>query len=341
MANSEYSVLPGSQYSVFVNDCELVSRIWDGVVVLSTSATVRRPEPALTKGVPVEVHVTKGRDQQPMRNAWVYLETPHNRLIGRRFWGKTDESGRFVAPVAAGELKVRVTEGDWNLEKTVQIIEGKPAKIDLHRQYADKQTITGKLVLPNRVATDLSNTTVTIAGMDGESQDTATVTSDAEGRFSTGIIAGRVSILATSPNEEFFGCGVVDVRAGVIEIPVHPTIRYEGHVLGSQGQPLPGVTVRMIARLVDRAREYPPGTPDFSKQYAELFRDRNAITDQAGYFVIPKAPQRMELSIWFTRPGETESAGHRQIYFEPGQERPPEIIRISSSEKGASRETAA
>ena len=80
--------------------------------------------------------------------------------------------------------------------------------------------------------------------------------------------------------------------AGVIEIPVHPTIRYEGHVLGSQGQPLPGVTVRMIARLVDRARQYPPGTPDFSKQYAELFRDRNAITDQAGYFVIPKAPQR-------------------------------------------------
>ena len=61
-ANGQFRVrvLPGSQYSVFVNDCELVSRIWDGVVVLSTSATVRRPEPALTKGVPVEVHVTKG-----------------------------------------------------------------------------------------------------------------------------------------------------------------------------------------------------------------------------------------------------------------------------------------
>ena len=233
--------------------------------------------------------------------------------------------------MAAGELKVRVDVGDWNLEKTIQIVEGEPAKIHLHRQNADKRTIVGRLVLPPGVAADLSNTTVTIAGMDGESEDTATVTSDAQGHFSAGIIAGRVSILATSPKEEFFGCGIVDVREGVIEIPMHPTIRYEGHVLGSQDQPLPGVTVRMMARLVDRGREYPSGTPDFSKQYVEFFSDRNVVTDAKGYFVLPKTPQRMELSIWLTRPGETESAGFTLKYFEPGQTRPPEIFRIGPS----------
>jgi len=324
-------VLPGSRYTVFVNDRDLVSNLWDSVIVLSRSATIRRPELTLTKGVPVEVHVTKGRDQKPMQNAWILFRTSHKRLSGPEFWGKTDERGRFVAPVAAGELKVRVTDGDWNLEKTIQIVEGEPAKIHLHRQYADKRTIIGRLVLPPGVAADLSNTTVTIAGMDGESEDTATVTSDAQGHFSAGIIAGRVSILATSPKEEFFGCGIVDVREGVIEIPMHPTIRYEGHVLGSQDQPLPGVTVRMMARLVDRGREYPPGTPDFRKQYVEFFRDRNVVTDAKGYFVLPKTPQRMELSIWFNRPGETESDGFTLKYFEPGQTRPPETIRIGPS----------
>jgi Thioredoxin-like len=293
----------------------------------------------LTKGVPVEIHVTKGRDRRPMQNAWLHLETLHKHLCGRRFWGRTDEHGRFTAHVAAGELKVRVTEGDWNLEKTIQVVDGRPAKVDLHRQHVDKGTIVGKLVLPPGVAADIRNTTVTVAGMDGESEDTVTVTTDAQGRFSAGIIAGRVSILATSPKEEFFGCGVVDVREGVTEIPMHPTIRYEGHVLGPQDQPLPGVTVRMLARLVDRDRERPPGTPDFRRQFAELFHDRNVVTDAQGHFVFPRTPQRMELDIWFTRPGETESAAYRQKYFEPGQTRPPEIIRIGPARKNASRAT--
>ncbi len=326
-------VLPGNRYKIFVNDRDLVSNVWDGVVVDSRTATIRRPELTLTKGVSVEVHVTSGRDQKPMQNASVLFEASHKHKVGPEFWGKTDESGRFVATVAAGELKVRVDVGDWNLEKTVKIAPGEPAKIHLHRQYAEKQTIIGRLVLPPGVAADLSNTTVTIAGMDGESEDTATVTSDAQGHFRAGIMAGRVSILATSPNEEFFGCGIVDVREGVIEIPMPATIRYEGHVLESQDQPLAGATIGMMARLVDRGREYPPGTPDFNKQYVELFRDRNVVTDAKGYFVIPKTPQRMELSIWLTRPGETESSLLGGKYFEPGQTRPPEIIRIGPSKQ--------
>ena len=323
--NGRFSVrvLRGTRYNVFVNDPEWVSNTWDGVIVPSRSAAIRRPELTVTKGVPVEVHVTQGRDQKPVQSAWVHFDKWQERLGGPVFWGKTDEHGRFVARVAAGALKVRVDVGDWNLEKTVQIVEGEPAKIHLHRRYADKQTIIGRLVLPAGLAADLSNTTVTIAGMDGESKDTATVTSDRRGRFSAGISAGRVSILATSPGEEFFGCGIVDVREGVIEIPMHPTIRYEGHVVGSDDQPLPGATVRMTARLFDRGREYPPGTPDFRKQYVEFFRDRTAVTDANGYFVIPKTPQRMELSMGLTRPGETESAGFTLNYFEPGDTRPP------------------
>ncbi len=272
--------------------------------------------------------VTKGRDERPIQNAYVLFEESQTRKMGPGFYGKTDEHGRFVASVAAGELKLRVSEGDWNLEKTIPIVDGKPASIRLHRQVTDKQTITGRLVLPAGVGVDLSNTTVTIAGMDGESQDTTTVTSDSNGHFRAGIIAGRVSILATSPEEGFCGWAIVDVRDTMIDIPMHPTKSYEGHVLGSDDQPLAGLTVRMTARLWDRGGKYPPGTPEFRKQFVEVFRDRTAVTDAKGHFVIPKAPQRVELTVWVTRPGQTIMEGYSQKYFEPGQTRPPEIIRI-------------
>ena len=316
------SVLPGSRYKIFVNDRELVSNLWDGVIVSPDRATIRKPELTVTKGVPVEVHVTKGRGQKPIPNADIFFASIVPRKLGPQFWGRTDERGRFVASAPAGELKLRVNDGDWNQEKTIQIVEGKPARINLHRQYAEKQTIRGRLVLPPGATADQSNTTVTIAGMDGESEDTTTVTSDADGRFSAGIIAGRVSILASSPKEQFLGCGIVDVGKRQIEIPMQPTLRYEGRVVGSDGEPLPGVTVDLTARLFDRGREYPPGTPDFRKQYVELFGDRNVVTDAKGSFVIPRTPQRMELTIWLTRPGETVWAHLRRNTLSPARRVP-------------------
>ncbi len=338
-ANGRFSAraLPGRRYQVFVNDRDLVSNAWDGVIVSSGNGAIRSPELTLTKGLPVEVRATQGPDDKPMQNALIYFEPAHKRLSGLGFWDRTDEHGRCAVAVPAGELHVRIDLGDWNQEKTIQVVEGKAAEIQFRRKYADKQTIIGRLVLPAGVAADLSNTTVAIAGMDGESQDSTNVKSDEEGRFRAGISAGRVSILATSPGEDFFGCGIFDVRERGIEIPMHPTIRYEGSVLGSRGEPLAGITLRITARLVDRGREYPPGTPDFSKQYAELFENRTAVTDTNGHFVMPKTPQRMELSILLTQPGETERAIAAPRYFEPGEARPPETIRLGSGGDLSSR----
>jgi beta-lactamase regulating signal transducer with metallopeptidase domain len=331
--------LPGCVYSAFVNDRDFVSNIWGGVIIASGTGAIQRPELTLSKGVPVEVRVTKGGNEEPLPGAWVSFESSQTGATGPSFWGKTDERGRYVAPVAAGEVKVRVTDGNWSQEKTVRVVEGKPAKIQVHRDLVDKQTITGRLVLPTGVAAELGNTTVRITGSDGESDDTATAKADAQGHFSARILARRASILATSPGEEFFGCGIVDVREEVIQIPMHPTIRYEGHVLRSNDQPLSGVRVRMIARLVDRQRDhvYPRAVPELSRQYVELVRDREAVTDHAGSFVFPKTPQRMELTVFLRRPGETDTEIMTQKYFEPGQARPPETIRIESSEPNNSR----
>ncbi len=333
-------VLPGSTYCAYVNDSQLVSQIWDGMLVDWNGQMLQKPELVLSKGVPVEIVMTKGADHRPMVNASVALESPHeytyrnrdgskgNGSSGRRFWNRTDEHGRFTAPAAAGILNIRAMDGDWESKQTIIIVEGQPAKIHVHRKYVDKQKITGKLVLPAGVIADLSQTEIRIAGMDGESEDKVTVTSDAEGNFTAAIIAGRISILAMSPEEKYFGSGIVDVREGLIEIPTYPTVPYQGHVLGPNSEPLPGVKVRMMARLIDHLREYPPGTPEYLHQYAELFHERNVTTDAAGHFVYPTTPQRMELTLWFTRPGETESASSKTVYIEPGEKRPAQIIRI-------------
>lgn len=336
-------VLPGSEYSVFVNDLELVSNTWDGVIISSQGNAVRKPELALTKGVPVEVLATKGRDREPMKHAWVEFQSPHKSLRGRHFWGRTDERGRVAASVVAGELKLRVSVGDWELNKAVQVVAGEHARIHVHRQHADKQTVNGKLMLPLGAATDLRNAAVKIAGMDGESEDATTVTADEQGNFTAKIAAGRISILATSPDEKLFGCGIADVGKDTIEISMHPTISYGGQVLGPADEPLAGIRVRLSARLVDHEREYLPGTPAFRRQYAEYIRDRIVTTDEAGYFAFPATPQKIALTLMFTRPGEGEDAelaAYKRKWFEPGEPtRPAEIIRIRLANATAAKAT--
>jgi hypothetical protein len=321
-------VLPGSNYSVFVNDQDQVSNNWGGVIAPVDNTILQKPVLTLSPGVLVEILATKGHNHEPLRNAWVDFESPQKSRRGRGFWRKTDEQGKCTALVTAGELELRVIDGDWESKKTEKIVDGQPVQIRVHRQYTEKKTIIGKLVLPAGVTADLSQTTVKIAGMDGESKDVTTVTADAQGNFTAGIIAGRISILAMSPEEKYFGGTIVNVSKELIEVPFHPTVGYGAQVLGDGDRPLPGINVRLTARLTDNQREYPPGTAAFQRQYAQLYNDRTVTTDRNGYFLFPTTPQRMELSLHFTRPSETESAAWRQKWLEPGENRPRETVHI-------------
>ena len=90
-------------------------------------------------------------------------------------------------------------------------------------------------VLPDGVSIDLANAKIEISGIDPQSVDSVTVKSDARGHFATEIIAGRVSIMATSKDESYFGNTIVDVRDGLIEVPMYPMLVYEG-ARGIQGK---------------------------------------------------------------------------------------------------------
>lgn len=342
-------VLPGSTYCAFVDDNEYVSQIWDGLVADWDGTILKKPEIALTNGAKVDFLLTAGAEKHPIVNGWVSFRSQRNITfryrdgskmsgdLGRDSWARTNERGEATVLVAPGKLEVSARAGEWRAEKTIQVVEGQPAKVHFHRKFPDQETLQGKLILPAGVTADLSNTEIKIEGMDGESNDSVTVTSDSDGNFTGRIAAGRVSILATSPGEKFFGCGIFDVRDKLIEVPIHPTVPYQGQVLGTNNEPIPGVSVRMMARLTDHQREYPSGTPAYKHQFVDLFKNRVVTTDASGQFLFPQTPQRMELYLRFTPPGETESETSRQVYLEPGSVCPAQVVRLGANNTSAPR----
>lgn len=322
-------VLAGSSYSVYVNDKQLVSNNWGGLISLGQGAPINPPQLTLSQGVTVEVLVTRGSNQQPLQNAWVHLESSEKERSGRRFWRRTDGQGRATAQVLPGELEVRVSDNDWQSTQTIPVADGQPAKVSFHREQAEKIKITGKLVLPAGVTTDLAGTTIQIKAMDGESKGTAVATSDAKGNFSAAIMAKRVSILAMSPAEKYFGQTIADLGEGTLEIPVHPTVRLTGQLLGLDDQPVAGASVRMVARLTDQFATFPKGRRPYETRFVDLYRNRTVKTDQDGYFEFPTAPQRIELSLHFKLQGaEEELSWSNNRYLEPGQEPAREVFRI-------------
>jgi len=327
-------VLPGSDYFVHVDDSELVGTTWSGVLALSREAAPRTPDLKLIPGTQVEIALTQGQDRGPLRNAWLHFESQHRDNHSRRFWGKTDEYGRCAVMVAPGRLDIRVTAGDWELKKQVEVAEGVPLQVPLHRQFAERQTIRGRLTLPEGMTADLSETSVKVTGFDGESHDTASVKADREGGFTAQIAAGRVSIMASVPDEKVFGVGIFDVGSAPVDVPLQPTVPLEGRVVDDEDRPMPGITVAMRGWLSDRQQNDTPLRGSRSRK-TEIIPDRETATDADGRFMYPNAPQRVELSLRFTRPGETEPAAWQDRWLEPGESRPPEVIRLPSKTPAA------
>ncbi|MBS0202614.1 MAG: thioredoxin family protein [Planctomycetes bacterium] len=329
-------LLPDSEYGVYVNDRQWVSNSWEGIVV-SKDGGIQKPELKLTKGTDIEVLVTRGSNEEPLKNAWLAFESDPDALHGRRFWGRTDEHGRFTAPVLAGTLKIRAGDGDWESTRIIEVVDDEPVKVQVHRKYTVKQTISGRLILPTGVSADLSKTTVKIAGMDGESSDSTTVRPDATGNFTAGIMASRFSILASSEDGKLFGSEILDLTDKTLEVSMFPTVPFVGQVVGPDDRPISGVTVSMRARLVDHQREYPPGTPAFNHQFVEYLDDRTATTDANGQYAFPSTPNRIQLEVDYTRPGETESAAFHRLWLEPGENRPKQLIRLAPSRSEANQ----
>ena len=333
-------VLPDCNYRVYTNDLDLVSDFWNGVIASSKDGSTQTPMPTLLKAVSVEIRVTQGIDHRPMADAFLSFEVPNNFSGGRHFWGKSDALGRFVVHVAEGDLRIAASYEGWSRKRTIKVVGDAPNVVVFHRRVLEKQTIQGTLVFPDVVGGDIKPMTIRIAGIDENFQPAVTVTSDAQGRFSTEIVAEVISILATSPDNEFFGCGIVAVRKEPIELPVHPTVRYEGLVLDPEGQPLAGANVSLSAKLMDHLGEYPPGANEWEKRSVQLFPDRTAITDDQGRFSFLKTPQQVRLSLQVRGTEESKWNASREVTITPGAAPPRTIVRFQSEQQIAERATA-
>lgn len=343
-------ILPGSTYVAFVDDEELVSNTWHGEILSMDGSQLRKPDLRVQQGVPIEVKVTQGTDHAPVRNAWVLFESTYNfeyeardgqvhrARTGRRFRRRTNEFGHCVVSAAPGPLntEVWISLGEWEKKQTVMVPEKGPLSVTFHRPIADSLTLNGLLKRPDGETNNIEGSKIRIVTMDNDSRREWTAVSDAEGKFSASITSGRVAIVASSPDDQFFGCSIADVGTDVIEVPMHSTVRFGGHVLGDHDAPIEGAEVRIIARRTDREVQLAEGMADFNRKHVDSLRT-SVKTDASGYFEFPHVPQLMELTFFAKWPGDADDTWMSERWLEPGEEFLPPIFRLGSETPAAAQ----
>jgi hypothetical protein len=339
----EADVLPGRFYTVFVEDLEYVSGYWDGVIAGPDGQVLQRPQLNISRGIPVTIKVTGGPDRKPLSKAWVLVESPHdfrykgengayrNGCVGRRMYEHSNEAGLVKDLAAPGPLRVSVSVGEWSVEQKAIVVPGEPLTLEFHKEVADDVLLTGQLVAPAGQTVDMTHAQIEVRSLDGESSDRREVQADANGRFETRLQSTRIGILARTADDRFVGTLIVDsVSQQPVSVPLSETTTFAGRVVDSAGSGVGGTEVSLSATFVDREGPTPPAPALPIKPSIPLFRDRTVTTDANGYFEFSNVPHHMVLTCEVARVDGRHDGAYGEAYLEPGEVRPPEILKLSS-----------
>ena len=144
-----------------IDDLKWASDPWTGMILVKDSAKPAEITMKVYPATPLTVRVTRGPRREPVANAWVDLTSKgqvnwtdrttgvkiSGSVGGVRTWLTTDADGVARAGVGKGEHVLRLSSGDWNEERTVQVTSDKPVEVEFHRSWNGKRRITGRLML--------------------------------------------------------------------------------------------------------------------------------------------------------------------------------------------------
>ena len=321
-------ILPDTTYGAYAQDERWVGKIIDVLPYESGVDKLTRPELVIADGQPVEVLVTSGPSMTPVPNLTVSLTREHRfswhengeeryGIGGPNWWATTDESGRATTRTLPGKLKVSVYEPRWRTEKSLDIVAGYPARIQLHREIDEKRTVTGRLVLDDDPGKSLGEVEVRVGSVDSKFQDEQSLKSSGDGSFSFDTYATQVAIFAATPDGRAAGAIVASELEEPIELHLHATETYHGQLLGPGNQPVVSHPVYADVRT--------EGAFDAKRL--------KTYTDQHGDFTLVGIPIRMEVNVQTdTIDGASRSHHIEDIFLEPNQTRPRNVIRLKATE---------
>ncbi len=332
-----FKPVPFHGYVLGIVDRDWASDLWTGLVLggdpnAPASITIKA-YPA----IPLTIRVTRGANREPVPDAWVDLsrrgmvewtdETGEKRRgnAGVGGWLRTDARGVARGSAAKGESEVRLSSGDWNEERTIEVKSGEPMEIEFHRPWLGKRRITATMTLDG---TPYRSSPALVVRAWTERFPHADVIHEPEirdeGTIEVAFDQETVSLLVVDPEKERSAFARLGPKDSSTELVMEPTATYSGTVVDENGKPLADRTVRL-------------STPSF----LDVVEPQR--TDGAGRFRFTGVPVNTPLRLAINNePGLPEYfLFDNKRLFQPGETRENDVVRTPRRDSPAGTERAA
>jgi hypothetical protein len=322
-------VLPDATYCAYVLDSRWVSEIKDLIPYQTSMDQITPPELSVSEGETVEVIVTSGPEKRPFPNLAIYFRREHHYRWregsetrqgtgGPQWWATTDGSGRVITRTVPGKLKASVYTPIWRTEQTSDVVSGERAKILLHREVDERQKVTGRLILPEGLESNLKDAEIRFGSVDGNYDEEQTLTCSEDGSFSFETLSTKIGIFASTKDGRAASSLVVKTSRLPIEMHLRPTMDFHGQLLGDGDRPLPGRQVWAIVRVDGKK-----GTSFDAKRI-------EARTDEQGNYTLRGLPIEMKASLQVVSVDDsTQTDSLDEIYLELNESRLRAVSRLT------------
>ena len=271
-------------------------------------------------GTPVNVHVTRGPEHEPVVGAFVELQrdgkvvTPSEKKEKRpsvstspvRSWLRTNTDGWARGAIGLGEGHVRLASGNWQETHEIEVKSGDPIQVDFHRTWLGERHASGQLTQDGK-AYHPPSTLVALAWMartpGGPLQFEPKISPD--GAVTVDFDAAGLSLLLIDRENHLSGFAQMGEKDAIFEVAMRPTAVYSGRLLDDAENPLSGRTLRLTLRDNRDAEAIAPAT-----------------TDGEGRFTFADVPSKVALQPHVERRSQADVellSNQENRWFSPGE----------------------
>jgi beta-lactamase regulating signal transducer with metallopeptidase domain len=322
-------VLPDSTYCVYANDDQWVSNTIDLIPFDSKKDRVQTPYLKLSKGTPVELTFTTGKDHAPFHLNSVNMDSDYSYEYADSVTGKsrgvrdgrsvvaaTDSYGKIKINAPPGPLRIAAFTADWQKEETIQVVDGQPLFYNIHRESDQKTNVHGKLEADGVDANVFVGARVFAGSRSGGYKEELETTANADGSFELTTKSSEVVIFAMSTDRKFAGSLITTELNAPLTLRMRPTVTYRGRLVDEDGKPIEGHKVKADVRFE---------APEAKFHAAYRPTSMETQTTAAGEYEFKALPS--EIQICFTaddfRDDDPNTMGMMEfITIDPAQNRP-------------------
>ena len=221
------------------------------------------------------------------------------------------------AGVGKGEHELRLSSGDWNEERTVQVTSEKPVEVEFHRSWNGKRRITGRLMLDGAPYTPSPTLVARAWGAPPSSHQLPPAFEPVvhpNGSFEVAFDAESASLFFVDRDQQRSGFAEQVHGDADVDVTMEPTATYSGVLVDDNAQPVAGRTLEMYVKT----SEY------FTKPVAAQ------QTDKAGRFRFTGVPSKVPLQFSIRhQPDDPECyIANDDPIFKPGEIRENDQLKL-------------